>query len=411
MRYKNCINYLFLGIILVLFFGMSIYQHLGWNVRNVNLPLLFRFTPNLYFFLFLAYMFYRNKYLSYKNIKEERDVLKWISITFVFCIILAKTSSMICLVNSFLFPILVSISLTLIKNKNEVLTLKKMVMVFYVAECVLAIIEKIINYNFFPLIGGNEQEYLIRDIEVNLLGFRSSAFQSHPLSNALLVDIIMSFILISPIKEFKKLSLYGLGVVALLCFNARSSIIFMALLLMLYILKNIFSLRKGIGIKILSLFFIVVSSCVCYYLMFTYGFGGRLLENELMDKSAMTRVDLIDVFIGLSFSEFLFGTNYTTFFKEVALQTGNAHIENYWVDFVVHFGLLLFIPIFISLYKLFKRYTRNTSFYEKCILFSTFLIISSTNNSLSTGTPAIAFFFICSVAFIKQNNQIQINKL
>lgn len=68
---------------------------------------------------------------------------------------------------------------------------------FFIIECFLAIIEKVLNFNLFPLVSNGS----ISDWTWE--GFRSTAFQSHPLSNALIVSTLMNFILCSslPMKK------------------------------------------------------------------------------------------------------------------------------------------------------------------------------------------------------------------
>ena len=78
---------------------------------------------------------------------------------------------------------------------------------FFVLEVGLAIIERMIGYTIIGMRGGEIQNELI---EQNIYGFRSTAFWGHPLSNALVVSTIMSFLLVSSLKMKYKLFLWAM---------------------------------------------------------------------------------------------------------------------------------------------------------------------------------------------------------
>src|SRR5574344_1418964 len=90
---------------------------------------------------------------------------------------------------------------------NQVLQQKmiKLLFFFFIVEVGIAILERIIGVNVFPW---HDTVY-----DISCLGgdFRSVSLHGHPLENALIVSTIMSFILISPLKNIYKLALWGAG--------------------------------------------------------------------------------------------------------------------------------------------------------------------------------------------------------
>ena len=112
------------------------------------------------------------------------------------------------LLNVLILPLVVSyiFSYSSLIDKGKV---QNIILDFFIIECFLAIIEKVLNFNLFPLVSNGS----ISDWTWE--GFRSTAFQSHPLSNALIVSrlvMVMSLIFIDnppPICVLANLSRLG----------------------------------------------------------------------------------------------------------------------------------------------------------------------------------------------------------
>lgn len=283
-----------------------------------------------------------------------------------------------------------------IKTKDDYVIKKKVVKIiiaFYIFECLVAIAEYLLKTHFFLWIDTTFQSHLM---SMSLReSFRSVALHGAPLSNALMVTVMSAFFVTSSLKDKYKFTLWGLGFVAVLAFNARMAIIINLGFFAFYILKLLGD-RKA---KFTTKFFIYFASAaffvVAAYLVFYQGLGDRLFKKELLDEaSAQKRVDLFSIFDGHTLYDFLFGRSMREFdvMRELA---GLLIIENFWVCEIVLFGIL-FVGTMVILYiKLLAPYVREYSFYNRMVICLSFLLLASTNNSLFTQYLPLLLFVVC----------------
>ena len=308
-------------------------------------------------------------------------------------------------INSLILPLFLSFVLLGQVNEDTELSFKtrKLIIAFFVIECSLAIIERIIGYNLFPFV-------LQQDFQVEDSLFRSSALYGHALSNALIVCIIWSFILFSNMQLEKKMKYVALGFLALLCFNTRFAIVASLLLFVVYICYY-FKSVKNVKIKRRFILYIVSIGIVSIFIFFAFGWGGRLLEMGLYDiSSASVRTDLFKIFNYFDISNFLFGipAEEVQFIKEYS-GIGSLIIENYWLIYLFRFGLYFLIILTFLYILVFKRMLEGYNRFITISISFFFVLVSSSNNSLDTGDPYIAIFFLCCYAFrqIKPYNKIK----
>lgn len=266
--------------------------------------------------------------------------------------------------------------------------------IFYITETGMAILERIIGHNIFGWSGG-----IMELSNQNIGGFRSTALLGHPLSNALIVSTIMSFILFSQIKVRLKLILWVLGYLAILCFNTRSSIVGNAMIFATYFLYTLF-IDKTIEHKEKKIL-IFLSLCIFLALIIvitTTQIGGRLFELGLLDEgSAQVRIDTWSIFNFFKLEDFLWGIDYNHI-QMILYSTGILATENFWIDFLFSFGFV-FLCIYTILYMvLFTQLFKHYKFLNKACIIGTFILIASTNNSLSTSfLPLFIFIFLCHI--------------
>ncbi|WP_353720816.1 hypothetical protein [Dyadobacter sp. 676] len=283
-----------------------------------------------------------------------------------------------------------------IRTKDDYLVKRKIVKIiiaFYVFECLVAIAEYLLRTHFFLWIDTTFQSHLM-NIRLRE-SFRSVALHGAPLSNALMVTVLSAFFITSSLKDKYKFALWGLGFVAVLAFNARMAIIVNLGFFGFYILKLLGN-RKA---KFTTKLFIYAASAaffmVAAYLVFYQGLGDRLFKKELLDEaSAQKRFDLFSIFDGHTVYDFLFGRSMREFdmMKELA---GLLIIENFWVCEIVLFGGLFVAGMVILYIKLLAPYVREYSFYNRMVICLSFILLASTNNSLFTQYLPLLLFVVC----------------
>lgn len=276
---------------------------------------------------------------------------------------------------------------------------------FFVIETMMAAVERITGFNILG--------YQLTEGEAVMefsSGFRSTSLHGHPLCNALIVSTSMAFILTSQIRMKIKLVLWMLGFFSILCFNTRSSIVGNAILLAVF---TIYTLCKGHDVspkdKRLLVSMVVFMALVGSVLFFVMGFGSRLAEMGLFDdSSAMARVDVFNIFEYYPLEDFLWGMDYTQY-EYAMYYAGIEIVENFYIAYILRNGIV-FLVVYILLYVcLIKRLYRGYDWFTKWFTGGAFILIASTNNSLSTLSIALFLFLILIVIFnpTRKNNIMQ----
>ncbi len=342
------------------------------------------------------YLFTKKKLI--KNY-EISFLLFCITYTFVNTIILQRSANLIIIINSFIAPIFISLFAKNIPNAKK--NIYKIILLYFIAECGVAISERIFSENF--LIAASETTFMDMSMSHDE-GFRSASIHGHPLQGALMISVIMGFIYIANIKIKNKITLLILGCTALLSFNTRSSICFWGAMLTLLLFQIILSRKYTITNK-LSSFVLLSIAFIGIWNLLQSGWGGRLLELSLFDEdSAQARIDVFQMFNFISFKQILWGISEKDIIN-IMSKSGIGIIENYWISYILGFGLictLIFVTfVFLCLKPLFK----NIATIKIIISVGSFLIISSTNNSMLSGVPALILLVLCVYSFpIKKIN-------
>lgn len=389
---------LYLAILTILFVGRGVLRWIGWTEKTF-----FPMRYDIFVYMLLPFLFTINM-RKFSYLREECHLLIMFLFVAVFSLGLGRLGS-VSVLFGILFPsVVLSVALNQFNKRVLKFFIRKCLILFYVIECFMAIMEKISGKNFLG--------YDYSGAEDLFYAFRSSALHGHPLSNALLVSIIMSFILIDSYYGYiKKIMLYILGIIALLCFNTRSSIIVMSSIFLIHFTFNMFTSKYGVLKKIHYLILVYIAVAGITYLMFVSGIGGRLMERELMDNSANTRLEIVDVYLNLPLSDMLLGVGNQQILWIAEQKVNGGHAENYWILFAASFGLVLFFPMVYLFYKLYKKYFVGAGNMATFITVGTFIVISSTNNSLFFQAAPLCVFLLCAYAMLPKLNNIGINTL
>lgn len=383
-----------ISIFILLFGGANVLHVLGWNIDYYDAPIYQKLRPEFYL---LTICLIKNG--IYRLPQVEKNILLFTFFVFVYWIITGQSSGFAVLINTICIPVIISF-LSLRMTYKQIDGIKKIVILFFLINSIIAISERYLNLHFFSYYSDGD----IMNIEYDdILIFRSTALRNHPLGNALLTSIIASFIIISnKISIIWKFSLFTLGYIAIMCFNARACMIFLPLLLFLYIICNIL-IKNVIQITKLKLVFCVILFIICSLYLFQLGFGGRLLEEDnLNDTSVAARLTLYEKFFSMDFTYLLFGMSN----EEISSLLLMSHIESYWILYLCRFGIFIFAVYIYIFIKLIKRWIKSIPWINRTFVVLVLILLSSTNNSIYAGDPVISLFIICSLTFCKDEKNL-----
>ena len=300
-------------------------------------------------------------------------------------------------------PVLISILLETISAKKRNI-LRKLVMVFFLIECTLAIFEQQVHINLFDIHELTEEEILYASYES--WEFRSTALAGHPLQNAMITIIIMSFIVVSNFKIWTKMGLFTLGYIALFCFNARGAIIIATLFIVPYVLKQIWNAKIRWKWAFKLGFFAIAFYVI--HLLATTSLGGRLFNQEkILDGSAQTRLDVFEFYKYIDWQSLLWGDpdNYAYLMNKL----GAGGVENGVIVLVIYYGLFLTLFILPALfYFQYKKLSIYPKF-ERLWLLAIFYLLGAMNPNLAT--PLIWIIWILAYYAFRQPVLSQQTKL
>lgn len=263
-----------------------------------------------------------------------------------------------------------------------------MVLAFFIAECGIAIMERITE-NALITYKSNVLSDFVGTGKVDANQFRSLSLLGHPLNNANVVSLFMGFILINHrIRGVYKLILILLGASSLWAFNSRGA------LLVWFV---IFIFRTTVYEK--KILYIIIF-CIIFFLTYPYliewidnGMLGRLSFN-LVDKSFMTRINSFFFFYmqDWNFERILFGGK-VVYMPGTKLLLENGILLNlsYWGWIV---GCLKTLLEFVITYNILSRY-RNK---EKIVILLSFWGVALMNNNIFNSL-VLSFFLLAYAAF------------
>lgn len=282
------------------------------------------------------------------------------------------------------FPMLLAIDLEN-EGGQRLSLLRKSLVVFFIIECGIAIYEKWTGtYIFYDptsfLTSQQLQYYSIEDWE-----FRSSGLFSHPLMNAMIVCVVLSFILISNMQMKYKLLLFALGYASLWCFNARGAIIASSVLMVPYLLRSLY--QSNIKKKAWLYAAFILFSVIFVQQLLTTSLGGRLLADDggLVDGSTQARLDVFTFHEYItSFQLWLGDPDLYLYVKEM-LHAGG--VENGLVTIILREGIFFTVIILLLLLRVQLKQTSFLDKYTKLWLFAIFYIIGVMNPNLASSLP------------------------
>ncbi|NWL16059.1 hypothetical protein FHG08_10165 [Pseudoalteromonas sp. Scap03] len=224
--------------------------------------------------------------------------------------------------------------------------------------------------------------------------FRSTALLGFPLNNALitaaLAPILMSYTRIPYLIYFTVVTL------ALFAFGGRAATAIFIFGMLFLIMPKIPRFIKS-GFHTSKMRFAIIQALAFFAFIFTTliitltPIGARILSKLHIDKSAEARFNVYILLDELTPIEWVFGAS-SAFKQNIDFYIGINVIENYIIGWVVNFGLIgTFLLVFTCYSIPSKLMTRSNIKLNVALI--VFILVSVTNNALTTKTPALLFLF------------------
>jgi len=268
------------------------------------------------------------------------------------------------------------------------------VVVLVTANALLGIAEAVSGDRLVPYMIGGEPVFERH--------FRATALGGHPLNNALITGTVL-FATVLVLRGRPVLGALALLVqaAALLAFGSRVAFVvvggFGAVWLTVWAAGSLLRVRHGVRNAIGHSLVLLLIPLLAAAAVVGLGLGERIFSSFFMDASARTRVVAFRVFALVSTPELWFGIGPLGVERVLAFlrraQGLSDAIENFWVLWVLNFGLVGFAPLAATLLWFVRSLLRGAPA-ALWVAALTFLLIASSNNSLGSKDRALVILVV-----------------
>lgn len=391
-------NILVVYCVLALFIsGPNILDNLGWPTYGDG----YRYPSPSFFFLIYMFVICLIKIKRIDIIRYELVGIMLIAVIMLFNKMTGRAVPLKEMFVGLYAPFMLSVVIKVFGDRNRSVLINLFVC-FFVINSVIAIFEHVTHIYLF----GVKSQFTS-----NSFGFRSHALLGHPLSNSAFTANVMFFLLITTFSIKKKLCLWILGFTALLCFNSRFSIVLSVLGIFVWAIKEFIYDQKHHKGNIIYLMIPVIVS-VIVFLLIQAGYGQRLVNMGLIDEgSAGARIEIWNIFKYVDWKDLYFGMTQERQSLLLYLSgTDNLIIENCWIIFVLLYGYVFTISMFIYYTHMFRRFLNEYSLWHSCLVMIPWLLTISTSNSIAHGggiTSMLFFIYVFQPMKRKKLNRIE----
>ena len=374
-------------LVLTIFVGSNVISYLHLNIEGDSILALSHYLTIP--FLLLAYMLNIHKISLYKY--EKYLIIASCLIGVFQKLFMNKSAGMSFFINSVFEPLMLCALLRLF-GSAQLKRLRFFLLSFICVEFIIA---------FYEYFSGN----LLFAVSVDTLKMitgqeemRAFALQGHPLQNSFLVSMIMCGILSSNLNINFRYAFFFIGYLSLFCFNSRSSIYFMGIILLMNLWRDFVIKKQSLWKKIFLFSFLGIS--ITYLLIFvqSHNMGTRLaIGMDSNDGSSYARFILVIILTSdMSIADILVGLP-TTISTSFMVKYSLVAIENSVVNLIFGFGIIYTIFFFLYWFKIYMSINSN-KFTLLCLVIIMVLLFN-TNNALQTNCPIIPMSIMTLYAF------------
>ncbi|MBT4042118.1 MAG: hypothetical protein HOF11_01305 [Rhodospirillaceae bacterium] len=256
--------------------------------------------------------------------------------------------------------------------------------------------------------------YKIHGFSITEDFFRSTALLGHPLSNALITAVGLIFALGYLRSNVARIIIGAILITGLLSFGGctalAAALLSVFLMLAIGVVQDLRNGHFKYGESALLAVALLVAPFLISVMVGSTNIGSRIIGYLRWGASADARLESLNLFQYISMDDLIFGMPVERL-GEMTNDIGTiGTIENFWVVLIARMGLIGFGIFFIALAAFCYRLMQEGKLAAKVAVIM-FLFIASSNNSLSSKSPALCVLvlLIVSGASYLQNRSIRGN--
>lgn len=384
--------FVFVFSMLLLVFDDNALAIIGYPHFDIKANAIFKIHPVSYLcivvFVFLMLLGKMTVQSIRKNCKAEIWLINVCLLMLVYLQLTGKLNNVSFIIDALLTPALLSILLAHTPEAN-IARFKWIIYTTFTLNFAMALYEKV------------RKVHILSDYYKFADEFRSSALYGHPLNNAFIMSIVGILLYFHFDKLIYKISVLIFAMIAIFCFGARGAFIGVMGGAIIGLCFDVISKKSKQSLN--TLIGIIITGVITFTVLLNTNLGDRLLQRSSLsnDDSAQERVRALDILHIMKPSELLIGVSDNE--SDLLIKhVGAERIENFFVVYVVRFGIVIAIlttvVLIIFVIKQIRIFDRSVVI---PVLF-TFLFVASINNSLSTKNRPISVLVLCCFALRKR---------
>jgi hypothetical protein len=367
---------------IIFILGDNILELVGWHHRDFTSSPIFRVYPLFYILIvLLGYYFITGKLTFADLLFRMRNELTFLSILFAIILygqITKNSNPMSWYLDSLVIPCIILIFLRM-TDKKTLIDFKKWIYIFFFFSAGISLIEKVTGKLLF-----------LKDSPWYFDYFRSTALYGHPLNNALIMSVLTIILFLSTKNSYLKMAVLAAGMISIFCFGARGALLGVFGGIFLNILLNAFGFTKDPNRNIKSgLMYLASFALILIFVISFTNLGDRITGLAKVDESAEARVGTLNILDQVNIEDLIWTGVSLDKVDKLQYLSGVEIIENFYIVWLLNFGLIFTIILIISLIRFLYNMMRNVGADVKLSILFTLIIVSSTNNSLSSSTYVI----------------------
>lgn len=373
---------LFVISFIIFILGDNILELVGWHHRDFTSSPIFRVYPLFYILIvLLGYYFIAGKITFVDLLFRMRNELTFLSILFAIILYgqITKNSNPISwFLDSLVIPCIILIFLRM-TDKKTLTDFKKWIYIFFFFSAIISLIEKVMGKLLF-----------LKDSPWYFDYFRSTALYGHPLNNALIMSVLTIILFLATKNSYLKMAVLAAGMISIFCFGARGALLGVFGGIFLNIILNAFGFTKDPNRNIKSGLMYLASFALILILVISFtNLGDRITGLAHVDESAEARVGTLNILGQVSLDDLMWTGVSLDKVDKLQYLSGVEIIENFYIVWLLNFGLVITTILIISLIRFLYNMMKNVGADVKLPILFTLIVVSSTNNSLSTSTHVI----------------------
>lgn len=154
---------------------------------------------------------------------------------------------------------------------------------------------------------------------------------------------------------------------------------------------------------------VLVVVTATWFIIFNTNMGNRLMLSEKDDGGSIdVRLQLFEYVMTLKYQDLMFGMSFPDF-EYLKTAIGVMIIENFWLNYIFLFGIVVLAIFTFAYFFVIKRVFRDYALATKLVLVLGILVVMSSSIGLYSNYRSFLMLLLCGYVFSPKKNMLNVN--